>query len=109
VKIANHKINGVRLDFENDISVSTIWGIGSYSENHDIDDNWKSPISESYDRHDFDSSDCEMYFLKIPEKLNKKIYKKYADYSVNGEGQHLGHLPIEKWLEIIEICRKYHD
>ena len=31
----NHKHNGVYLQFPNGNAISTIWGVGSYTDNHD--------------------------------------------------------------------------
>lgn len=35
----NHRYNGVYLEFPNGNAISTIWGCGTYSDNHD-----KSPL-----------------------------------------------------------------
>ena len=38
MKIKNHKINGVAIDFGKKIVLSTIWGFGSYSEGYRLDE-----------------------------------------------------------------------
>ncbi len=95
------------MDFGNGVSFSTIWGIGSYTENRDIDKAWGDiGIVEAYDKHDFDTGTVELYFLTGDKKLYRKLAKKYSEWDIDG-GHHFDTLPVEKWFEIINICIKY--
>ena len=92
----NHKINGVRLAFPNGNAISTIWGSGTYSENHDYDSgdvikNYAEPIEEG-------SSTVEIMILNAPDKLVEKIYKHQNENIDNGV---IGWVNITDWLWII--------
>ena len=81
-----HALNKVQLTFPNGNWVSTIWGSYTYSDNYDVD-GYNIPM---------ESDTCEIMFT-CPEKLEKKILKKY------GGGQPIGYLKIEDWLKIIKL------
>lgn len=65
----NFKHNGLHLTFPNGNFISTIFGIGSYTENHDM----YTKMEEF-----MDSNDVEIMF-DCGDKLKKKILKKYND------------------------------
>lgn len=82
------------LKFPNGNELSTTFAAGSYSENYDEDyRSWQSlekPV---------ESNTVEIMVLKCPDKLYKKIYKKYGE-----EGNSvIGYLSMDKWLEIIKL------
>lgn len=98
----NWKYNAVHLTFPNKNAISTIWGYCSYSDNHDRPD-----LDASEDVglpfHTFMESDtCEIMILKAPDKLVKKIHKKY-DF---GGDTVKGYVTITEWLEILNLLAK---
>ncbi len=92
----NSKHNGIQLKFPNGNWISTIWGAGSYTENHDYTE---SKIPFGYETF-LESDDVEI-MVDCPEKLSKKIHKKY-----DGDGSVIGHLTITQWLEILNLLAK---
>jgi len=75
--------------------LSTTWACGTYSDNHDgweDGDRWKTFM---------ESDEVEIMILEAPDKLIKKINKKY-----NGSGSVIGYLTMKQWLEIIELLSK---
>lgn len=100
-----HRDNGVFLSFPNGNSISTIWGWGSYTENHD----WHPDptkqgtydISEIFKRIPEGSNTVEIMF-NCGVLLKKKILKKFN----NKDEQPIGHLNIVQWLEIINLLAK---
>lgn len=97
----NWKHNAIHLTFPNGNSLSTTWAYGSYSENHGMED-----LDDSVDImakfHTFrESNTCEVMILQAPDKLVKKIHKKF-----NGDGSVIGYLTMEEWLEIVKMLSK---
>ncbi len=87
------------LNFPNGNQVSTVWGSGTYTDNYydpgdfkDLDDK-RQPI--------FDSETVEIMF-SCSDKLKKKILKKYND----GNHDPIGHLSLQKWLQIVNMVEK---
>ena len=87
----NFKHNGIYLEFDNGNTISTIWGYGSYTENHDKGD---------FDT--FDSSKNVEIMFTCGQKLKKGILKKYNE----GDGDPIGYLTITQWLEIVNLLNK---
>ena len=89
----NWRHNAIHLTFPNGNCLSTTWGFGSYSDNYD---------TESMDFYrEFGQSDtCEIMVLQCPDKLLKKLYKKYDFDSVKG------YVSMKEWLEIVKILSK---
>jgi hypothetical protein len=96
----NWRHNGIHLTFPNGNSISTVWGIGSYTDNHFLIE--KDPDTAFGYRKFLDSDTCEIMILKAPDKLIKKIHKKYGD----GDNSVIGYLTIKQWLEIINLISK---
>lgn len=93
---SNWKHNAIHLTFPNGNRLSTVWGVGTYSDNHN--EGWDI---DSYRK--FRQSDTvEIMILNAPEKLIKKIQKKYdfVDDSVKG------YLTMTEWLDIIKMLSK---
>lgn len=87
----NWSANSLHLTFPNGNSLSTIWHYGSYSDNYD-----------KGDFNTFMSSDTvEIMILKAPERLIKKINKKF-DTSENV----IGRLTITQWLWVVNQLAK---
>lgn len=98
---SNHKINGVRLTFPNGNAISTVWGRGTYSDNHDFDSgdvlkDYMQPIERG-------SNTAEIMILNAPDKLIEKIYKHQNTSSDNGV---IGHISITDWLWIVNQLAK---
>ena len=98
----NSKHNGIKLTFPNGNCISTIWGIGTYSENYDYKANSTyEDFTEGY-RTFMGSDTCEIMILNCPDKLYKKIHRKFGsvDNSV------IGYVSMKDWLEIIKLLSK---
>ena len=93
----NFKHNGIHLTFPNGNTLSTIWGYCTYSDNYDMDG------GVSVDKFDkfLDSDTVEIMIRQAPDKLKKKIEKKY-DF----EGNIKGYLTMEEWLEVVKMLSK---
>lgn len=91
----NWRAGAFKLRFPNGNVISTTCASGSYSDNHDNSAlNWRTldnPV---------ESNTVEI-MIDCPEKLHKKIHKKY-----DGDGSIIGYLPIEKWVEIVQLLAK---
>jgi hypothetical protein len=92
----NWKHNAIHLTFPNGNSLSTTWGYGTYSDNYD---NWSDNVFRKF----MSSDTVEVMILKAPEKLVKKIYKKYDE---NRNGNIIGFLTMEQWLEVVKMLSK---
>lgn len=86
------------LNFPNGNHLSTVWASGTYTENHDNELEYELLLKKTNARPVFDSDTVEIMF-SCPEKLEKKILKRYND----GVGQPIGYLPQDKWLEILKL------
>ena len=94
--------NGVHLTFPNGNSLSTVWGYCTYSDNHDRPDLDRS-IDPASPFHTFmDSETVEIMILKAPDKLLKKIHKKY-DF---GGDSVKGWVTMTEWLDIVKMLSK---
>ena len=101
-----HRLNGIALTFPNGNWISTIWGDGSYSENHWL--TWEDPYFKMMGMDKYRildqlklKSDTVEIMIKCGEKLATKIHKKY-----DGDGSVIGHLNITQWLEILNLLSK---
>lgn len=99
-----HRVNGIYLNFPNGNGLSTIWGIGSHTENHflindiykdgyDADKlmkQWNTPLT---------SNDVEV----MPDC--SKIVKEMLDkaFPDNVDGDIYNHLTFGQWLEMVNI------
>ena len=97
----NFKHNGLHLKFPNGNSLSTIWGYGSYSENHDMFDDLKGEDQLKVYTTFKPSNTVEVAILSAPEELIKKIHKKY-----NFDGSVCGYLTMAQWLDIVKMLSK---
>ena len=96
-----HRNNGVHLTFPNGNSLSTIWGRGSYSENHnyttgDVIKDFSEPIKEGSDT-------VEIMITHAPDKLIERIHKKL---SPNSEDSVIGYLSMPDWLWAVNQLAK---
>lgn len=98
----NWRHNAIHLTFPNGNSLSTTWGYGSYSEGHNELNKERSAISLESAYHKFVQSDnVEIMILEAPEKLVKKIHKKF-DFDDDVKG----YVTMTEWLEIVKMLSK---
>ena len=93
----NFKHNGIHLTFPNGNALSTIWGYCTYSDNHDMEIGY----GDNYNKF-FDSDTVEIMIQKAPDKLRKKIEKKYDFDGDNVKG----YLTMEEWLDVVKMLSK---
>jgi hypothetical protein len=96
----NHKNNGVYLAFPNGNGVSTIWGSGSYTDNHDAEILTKDgelDYQRMYRENNEGSMTAEV-MVDCGEELARALQEKF-----NGAGNTvIGYLSIMDWLEVIQ-------
>lgn len=92
--------NKIHLTFPNGNSISTIWGYSSYTENYDM--NGKDFSIDKFSIF-AQSNDAEIMILKCPDKLKKKISKKYKTFEDDNVA---GHIDILTWLGILNLLAK---
>lgn len=91
----SHRKAAFCIYFENGNSISTVFGPGSYSENHDMDFALAREYTETI------KSNTVEIMLDCPDKLLRKIGNKY-----NREGENpMGHLTLIEWLEIVNMLK----
>lgn len=98
----NWKHNSIRLTFPNGNKLSTIWGNSTYSDNHDRPDlEIGGDYLKAYTTF-MDSDTCECMILNAPDKLVKKIHRKF-----DCEGDTvLPYLTMTQWLELVKLLSK---
>lgn len=89
------------LNFPNGNQVSSVFGDGTYTDNFDSRAMVDYLLKRTTERPVFDSNTVEIMIL-CGDKLEKRILKKYND----GDSQPIGHLTIDKWLEIVNLVAK---
>lgn len=94
----NHKHNGVNLVFPNGNWISTIWGAGSYSDNHDME------IGETY-RNLIENGSFAVEIMIGTE--NQRLYNKiYRKLDTNPENGVLGWVTMDNWMWVINQLYK---
>lgn len=99
----------IHLNFPNGNYLSTIWGAGSYTENHNRSNHKELKIEiGNFQRGRKDvldgfwvSDNVEIMF-SCGEKLKKRILRKYNV----GENDPIGYLEFTEWLEIVNLLNK---
>jgi hypothetical protein len=99
----NWRHNSIHLTFPNGNAISTVWGYCTYSDNHnyDITHEYNNPI-EPFETF-MQSDTVEIMILNAPEKLLKKIKRKY-DFE---EDSVKGWVTMKEWLEIVNLLAKH--
>jgi hypothetical protein len=87
----NPMYNHIYITFPNGNRISCMWGIGSYTEN----------ATGRYENF-MKSETCEIKIMSAPEKLIKKIQKKYGDPTDSV----IGYVTVTQWLEILNMLRR---
>ena len=85
----NHRFNGISLSFKNGNSLSTVWGVGTYSDNYDVD-------SAEYESK-LDSDTCEI-MISCSDALKKEIENKVGQ---EADCDILGRVTVEDWSWIV--------
>lgn len=80
------------LNFLNGNTISCVFAGGTYSDEYDND---------FRDAPFYNSNTIEIMF-SCPDKLKKKILKKYNE----SDEDPIGYLTIDKWLEIVNLLAK---
>lgn len=89
------------LNFPNGNNISCVFGEGTYSDEYDSNAESDYLLKMTNERPVFNSDTIEIMFT-CPDKLRKKILKKYNE----GASDPIGYLPIDKWLEIVNLLAK---
>lgn len=89
--------NGLFLEFENGLHLSTRWGYCNYCEHYD---------NPTEDKHGFGvqkngSKDVEFMFVKGDEKLIEKLCKKFGN-----DDNPSGYIKMEKWLDMLAYINR---
>jgi len=93
--------NGFYIEFDNGLGISTIWGSGSYSDNHDLSMTAirdGESVIDAIEKLPLESETVEV-MLDGPESAEK--YLKYLHRKYDGDGSVIGYLPVEDWLKLI--------
>ena len=93
---SNWRMGAVHLRFPNGNWISTTWASGSYSDNYGSNRSWSGQFVR------MESDTCEI-MVECPDKLHRKIWKKYGEGTDNSV---LGYLNIKQWAEIVTILSK---
>jgi len=98
---ANHKHNGVHLKFPNGNSISTIWGRGSYTDNHDFT---TGKISKDFSTLiEGGSNTVEI----MPNTNNKRLLNKiFRKFNTDPDNSVIGWLTIDDWMWVIQQLYK---
>ena len=98
----NHKQNGVYLQFPNGNAISTIWGVGSYSDNHGYT---TGDIIKDYGKLiEAGSMTVEITPISDDTNLLRRIFRK-CDKKM-GDDSVIGWVDITTWLWIINQLAK---
>jgi hypothetical protein len=113
MKKAFHNVrhNVVHLHFPNGASVSTIWGYGTYSDNHDLKIAANKPVGYIETWNTFMASDtCEIMIGGISKhtewKIGSCLHRDTSGDSV------IGYITLTEWVTILNLIakdRKYMD
>lgn len=101
----NFRHNAFHLNFPNGNFLSTIFGIGTYSDNHAIPSHSISnpgPLNDPNflsNFHTFLESNTVEIMFHCKKTLEKQILKKYNE----GNPQPIGRVPLDQWTEIINL------
>jgi hypothetical protein len=98
--------NQVILKFPNGVSVSTVWGTGSYSDNH-MDIEAIMNIESIMKQEPLESDTCEFMILEAPYELLEDIHSEFNEYSVGSKTEPYGHVPIDVWIKVLNRLTSY--
>jgi hypothetical protein len=91
-----HRKNGVYLKFPNGNAISTIWGVATYSQNHDGDfSNFEKQL---------DSMDCEIMPITEDKDLLEQIFQHFNRSSKDDSV--IGWVSITDWLWVLNQLAK---
>ena len=95
------RVGRFHLNFPNGNQISTVFGDGTYSDNHDSNAETDYLLKRTAEMPVFDSQTVEIMF-SCGKKLEKKILKKYNE----GSQDPIGYLEMPQWLEIVNLLSK---
>lgn len=95
-----HKSNGFCLNFPNGNWLSTVWGVGTYSENYDCEGGYGE--WEKLYNSKMGSNTCEV--MPKCSELVKKLLD--ATFPEETNGGVFGHMTFEKWLKMVNILNE---
>lgn len=93
----NWRHNAFHLNFPNGNWLSTTFGYGSYSDNHNIDA--ETGVIDRFDTF-YGSQTVEVMFT-CGDSLKKRLHKKF-----DGDESIIGYLSITDWLYIVNALAK---
>jgi len=109
---ANHRNNGVYLEFPNGVSISTVWGYGNYCENYD----WEHPdgkvsiknmtaesVMKQFEKIPEGSSDVEIMIFGASDIFIRRLSNEFG----GGGDNPWGYINIMDWLKIVNRCANY--
>ncbi len=98
----NHKHNGIHLKFPNGNSISTIWGRGSYTDNHDftIGEDIAKEFSTLFPEG---SNTVEIMLDTNNKRLRNRIFRRF---NINPDNGVIGWLTIDDWMWVIQQLYK---
>ena len=99
MKIHQHKPNALFLEFDNGITISTIWGYASYSDNYDMPelDIPGADLAKLFNTpHESGTVEVMIGGPKEAENYLKRIHREF-----DGDGSVIGYIPIDKWARLI--------
>ena len=97
----NWRANGLHFNFPNGNWLSSIWGGGSYTENHDKLREETDHVIKTGQQTYLESDTVEIMF-DCGDRLKKRILKKYNE----GENDPIGYVTFAQWLEIVSLLNK---
>lgn len=89
------------INFDNGNHLSTVWGEGTYSDEHDSMAETRYLLGETRERPTF-SSNCVEIMFDCPKELKKEILDKYNE----GSADPIGYLELKEWIEIVNLLNK---
>jgi len=99
---ASHRPNGIHLRFPNGNSLSTIWGLGTYSDNYDLE----SPDGDTLNVYSSvikEGSDTCETMPSCGDMVKKLLDATFPDETNGGV---FGHMTFEKWLKMVNILNE---
>jgi len=113
MQIEIHCNNGISLDFGKGLRLSTIWGVGSYSDNHDLLQEINSKASKCTASEFMkeaskkrESTNVECLFTVDSESLDKDkiiaFLKLIYEATNTNEDSPIAYLGLEDWIDIVQ-------
>ena len=95
-----HRPNGVYLQFPNGNALSTVWDVGTYSDNHEHGNLFNM---KTFNDRIEEGSDTVEVMPHCGELVMKLLRAKFPD---NDDGNIFTYLTFPQWLEMVNILNK---